>query len=78
MGVGTADADARSTRASLEADASAMYCESHRRQERLSVCILKPLHGSATMGLTKDARRRDLIVKRSWQYVMCRVDTSSS
>ena len=40
IGVGTADAVARSIRASLEADASTMYCESQRRQGRAITCIL--------------------------------------
>lgn len=46
MGVGTADADARSTRANLEAEAITMYCESQRRRERMDVCILTPLRWS--------------------------------
>ena len=47
MGVGTADADARSTRASLEADTSRMYCESQRNRERIGVCMLNPMRRSA-------------------------------
>lgn len=47
MGVGTADADARSTRANLEADTSRMYCESQRRRESIGVCMLSPLHQNA-------------------------------
>ena len=47
MGVGTADADARSTRAALEADTRRMYCESQRRRERIGVCMLKPVRRSA-------------------------------
>ena len=44
MGVDTADdAVARSTRANLEADTTAIYCESQRRQKRLGVCMLNPL-----------------------------------
>lgn len=49
MGVGTADADAdaRSTRAKLEADTHKMNCESQRRRERLGVSMLNPLGRSA-------------------------------
>ena len=48
MGVDTADDDdddavARSTKANLEADTTAIYCESQRRQKRLGVCMLNPL-----------------------------------
>ena len=47
MGVGTADADARSTKAKLEADTSTMYCESQRRRERIGVCMLSLVRRSA-------------------------------
>ena len=48
MGVDTADdAVARSTRANLEVDTMAIYCESQRRQKRLGVCMLTVLRGSA-------------------------------
>ena len=53
MGVGTADADARSTRANLEADTSSMHCESQRRRERIGVCMLNPLRGSACRRIIK-------------------------
>ena len=45
MGVGTADADARSTRADAEAGTSKIY-ESQRRLDRVGVGILKPLRWS--------------------------------
>ena len=53
IGVDTADADARSTRAGLEAKPSAMYCESQRRQERVGVCMLNSLRRSAHRTVTK-------------------------
>ena len=45
MGVDTAydDAVARSTRANLEVDTTAICCESQRRQKRLGVCMLNAL-----------------------------------
>ena len=50
IGVGAADAVARSTRAKLEADTKAMYCESQRRRERPGVCMLDLLRRSAYNG----------------------------
>ena len=47
MGVATADADSRSTRAGLEADTSMIYWESQRRRERVIVCMLSPRRRSA-------------------------------
>ena len=44
MGVVTADdAVARSTKANLEADTTAIYRESQRREKRLGVCMLNSL-----------------------------------
>lgn len=70
MGVGTADADALSTRANLEADTSMMHCESQRRRESIGVCMLSSPRQNACRkieGLLKDAGRRKLIL---FQIVM--------
>ena len=55
MGVGTADADAdaRSTRAKLEADTHEMGCESQRRRERLGVSMLNSPGRSACRRVVK-------------------------
>ena len=63
MGVGTADAEARSTKANSEADASTLHCKSHKRRMKLPDCILTLLHQSARNWSSKDTEGRTTVVK---------------